>query len=154
MKTIEVSTFLDAPPDTVRDHVERSELLEYITRGMIRFKAVDPPQFPERWSEGHYKAEMYWKGFLPVGSQTISIEPQPMDGETWSIRDNGHGSLIRTWDHMIEISPQNGGTYYLDRISVDAGILTPFVAIFAGRFYRHRQKRWRRLVANRFDYSK
>lgn len=154
MRTIEISTFLNAPPEVVQDHVGRSELLNYVARGMIRFKAIDPPQFPERWAEGHYKANMYWKGFLPVGWQSIGIEPQPMSGETWSLRDNGHGGLIKTWDHMIEVSPQDDGSYYVDRITIDAGLLTPFVGLFAGRFYKHRQKRWRRLVANGFDYSK
>lgn len=154
MKTIEISTFLSAPHETVIDHVERSELLQYITRGMIRFKPIDPPEFPERWAPGKYRAKMYWKGFLPVGWQVVQIEAQPVKNGVWSIRDNGYGGLIKTWDHMIEISAKDGGTHYVDRIDVEAGILTPFVAIFAKLFYKHRQKRWRRLVANDFDYTR
>ena len=153
MKTIEISTHLNATPAQVQEHVGRSELLRYITRGMIRFKPIDPPEFPEIWEPGRYKARMYWKGFLPVGWQSIGIEPQPMKGETWSLRDNRHGGLIKTWDHMIEVAPDGEGSLYTDRIIVEAGLLTPFVALFAGRFYRHRQKRWRRLVDNGFDYS-
>ncbi len=154
MRTIEIATFLDAPPAIIRDHVGRSALLEYVARGVIRFEPIDPPRFPDRWTEGRYKARMFWKGIVPIGWQSIGIEEQPMKGDTWSLRDNGHGGLIKTWDHMIEVSPQNGGSLYVDRVTVDAGLLTPFVAIFAKRFYEHRQKRWRRLVSNTFDYSK
>jgi len=154
MRTIEISTVLEAPPKTIQDHVWRSALLHYVTKGVLRFKPLDPPEFPERWAPGRYKAAMLWKGFLPIGWQSIGIEPQPLKGDTWSLRDNGHGMLIKVWDHMIEVRPHARGSFYIDRISVDAGVLTPFVAIFARLFYRHRQKRWRRLVAHGFDYSR
>ena len=153
MQTIELSTHLAATPETVRQHVQRSELLEYVARGVLTFKPLDPEQLPEIWTEGRYKVAMLWKGFLPVGWQYVGIEPQPMRGNVWSIRDNGSGALIRTWDHMIEISPEGEGTRYVDRVRIEAGLLTPFVALFARLFYAHRQKRWRRLVANAFDYS-
>ncbi len=153
MKTIQISTYLDAPPETVRDHALRSEVLEYIAKGMLRFKPIEPDAFPEVWRPGNYRVMMYWKGILPIGWQMIVIEPQPMRGEVWSMRDNGYGALIKTWDHMIEISPDGAGTHYVDKLTIDAGLLTPVIAIFAGRFYRHRQKRWRRLVSNQFDCS-
>lgn len=76
-----------------------------------------------------------------------------MDGDTWRMRDNGHGRSIPVCDHMIEVSPHGDGTLYTDRITVEAGVLTLFVAAFANRFYAHRQRRWRRLVASGFDYS-
>jgi hypothetical protein len=70
------------------------------------------------------------------------------------VRDNGHGDLPRKWDHRITLVPQpGGGTLYTDRVEVGAGVLTPFVWLFAGMFYRHRQRRWRRLVENDFDYE-
>ena len=39
-------------------------------------------------------------------------------------------------------------------LSFRAGVLTPFIWLFAQLFYRHRQSRWRRLVANGFDYAR
>lgn len=153
MKTLTISTFLAASPEAVRDHVMRPALLHYVAKGMIRFAPVDPPAFPEKWERGQYKTKMYWKGFLPIGWQVIGIEPQPIKDGVWSMRDNGYGPMIKTWDHMIEVSPKDGGALYVDRITIDAGVLTPFVSLFAERFYKHRQKRWRKLVENQFDYS-
>lgn len=154
MKTLTISTYLAAPPETVQEHIGRSALLHYVAKGMIRFAPVDPPEFPEKWERGQYRTRMYWKGFFPLGWQTIGIEPQPMNGDIWSMRDNGYGTMAKTWDHMIEVTPKGSGALYVDRIMIDAGILTPMVAFFAERFYKHRQKRLRRLVDNQFDYSR
>lgn len=60
MRTIELSTVFDAPPETVIEHVGRSELLHYVTRGMLRFAPTEPDRFPERWEDGSYRARMYW----------------------------------------------------------------------------------------------
>jgi hypothetical protein len=92
-------------------------------------------------------------GFLPLGWQTIRIEYPPVQGATRALRDNGFGPLIRKWDHMIEVSADARGTRYTDRVTIDAGALTPLIVIFARYFYAHRQKRWRRLVAHGFDYA-
>ncbi|MEO1240824.1 MAG: hypothetical protein AAFX54_02860 [Pseudomonadota bacterium] len=154
MKTLVISTYLEADPQTLQDHIGRSALLHYVARGVLRFVPVDPPAFPEQWERGKYTAKMYWKGFFPLGLQTIGIEPQPVKDGVWSMRDNGYGTMIKTWDHTIEVSPKGSGALYVDRITVDAGILTPVVALFAARFYKHRQKRLRRLVENQFDYSR
>lgn len=152
-KTIELSTTLAVPPDKVIEHVGRSALLEYVSRGVLRFAPVDPPRFPERWHEGHYRTKLYLFGFIPLGWQAICIEPQPRSGETWSIRDNGYGWAIKSWDHMIEVTPKGEGTYYTDRVCVDAGIFTSIVAFFVKLLYSHRQRRWRKLVANDLDYG-
>jgi hypothetical protein len=58
------------------------------------------------------------------------------------LRDNGHSALIKTWDHRITIaSDDQGGTLYRDEVEVRAGLLTPFIWVFAQIFYRHRQRR-------------
>lgn len=154
MTSIEISTVLNAPAETVYEHAQTSQLLHYVTRGVLSFHPIDPPEFPERWRDGEYKTGMRWKGVLPIGWQVIRIETQPVRGDVRSLRDNGYGPLIRKWDHMIEIRPVDAGCSYVDRLDLEAGLLTPVVAAFASRFYRHRQKRWRRLVANSFDYTK
>lgn len=154
MSRIEISTVLNAPPERIAAEVRTSKLLKYVARGMLAFRPIDPPAFPDVWTEGHYKAAMLWKGFLPIGWQIIGIEILDEGPKVWRIRDNGRGALIKTWDHVIELRADGDGTHYTDRLDLDAGLLTPFVHVFASLFYRHRQKRWRRLVANGFDYSR
>jgi hypothetical protein len=60
--------------------------------------------------------------------------------------------VVRRWDHLIRVEPADGGrTRYSDTIEVEAGALTPLVWLFAKLFYRHRQRRWRTIVAEARD---
>lgn len=68
------------------------------------------------------------------------------------LRDDGRGTLATKWDHLITIQASEQGSY-TDRVEVRAGVLTPFVWLFSWFFYRHRQRRWQRLIANGFAYG-
>ena len=153
MKTIELETFLPVDTSVVWDHVLQPRLLNFVARGMLTFHPVDPVLFPERWSVGEYRVRKYLWGWLPLGWQVIDIEFLPDQGQTRRLRDNGRGWLIPTWDHMIEVAPADGGTRYVDRVKIEAGLLTLLVVAFARRFYMHRQARWQQLVAARFEYG-
>jgi len=50
------------------------------------------------------------------------------------LRDNGYSPLITKWDHVITAQEVSGGTLYRDRVTIEAGILTPFVWLFARQF--------------------
>lgn len=154
MTLITISSILDAPVDRVWEEVGKPQLLHYVARGWLVFEPIDPPAFPERWEARQYRVRMKWRGFLPVGEQIIGIEfPEPRDGR-YFVRDNGRSDSIRKWDHLITIEPTGDGrTAYEDRLDLDAGWRTPFVAAFARAFYAHRQRRWARLIDNGFDYS-
>ena len=54
---------------------------------------------------------------------------------------------------MITIEPTGDGrSAYEDRLDIDAGWRTPFVAAFAKAFYAHRQRNWKKLVDSGFVY--
>lgn len=148
---VDVSTFLSADPGGVESHLKTSRLLMYVAAPLIRFTpGVDHP-LPETWEEGTYWVSMHLLGFIPLGKQAVVIS-YPAIKTGFSIRDNGYSKLIRKWDHRITIESSGSGTLYRDHVIVDAGVLTVFVWAFAQLFYRHRQRRWRRLVANGFSY--
>lgn len=154
MKTVELETILPAETAVVWDHVLQPRMLQFVSKGRVTFRPIDPDRFPERWSDGRYRVQKYLMGFLPIGWQDIGVELLPDQGEMHRMRDNGRGWLIPVWDHMIIVEPVDGGTRYVDRAKIDAGILTPVVAAFTRRFYAHRQHRWRKLVEAGFDYAR
>lgn len=149
-QTITVSTKLAAEPDRVWAAVNRPKLLTYVAAPLIRFRPTEPDAWPDRWDEGEYTARMRLYGLVPIGLQVIGISRPAPVGHARFLRDDGRGSGIRRWDHLITIKPDGSGTFYEDRIEIDAGGRTPFVAAFANRFYHHRQARWRQLVAADF----
>lgn len=153
MKTVELSTHLDAPIERVWRELNKPRLLLFVSHPMIDFRIVSPSHLPEQWEEGDYVFQLKWQGVVPIGKQTICFSKPDGSGDELRVRDNGHSALIKRWDHVITLKPQNGGTRYTDRVEIEAGLLTPFIAVFAKRFYAHRQNRWRALVANDFDYD-
>jgi hypothetical protein len=152
---VSLHTILDAPFERVREEVGKSSLLTHVAAPVITFSPIDPPAFPQVWSDGRYLVAMRFFGVLPVGQQWIAISHPAVDGQgVYCIRDNGAGQLARRWDHHITLRKrQDGRTDYQDDVHIEAGLLTPFVAAFAAMFYRHRQRRWRALVRSGFRYN-
>ncbi len=141
---IELSCRLPRSPDWVWERVQKSETLHYVAAPWVRFKPK-AGRFPDRWTTGNHESTLWLLGVLPLGPQTISIE-FPDDAAPMVLRDNGHGLMAKTWDHWIFVAADGGGTRYTDRVDVHAGVLTPFVALFARLFYAHRQRQWRALA--------
>lgn len=149
---VDVSTFLPIEPKAVEAQLKTSRLLLHVAAPLVKFVPCDPIQLPELWEEGTYWVSLRLLGFIPLGRQAVVIS-YPKTQVGFALRDNGHSALIEKWDHRITIEPSGSGTLYRDYVTVEAGLLTLFVWAFAQIFYRHRQRRWRQLVANNFDYG-
>lgn len=149
-----ICTELECPPAEAIRHVRTPRLLAYVAAPWIHFEAMEPPALPDEWKPGRYRVRMKLFGVVPAGTQWIGIRAVEQRGERLLIHDMGTSALVRVWEHRIEISPAGDGrTRYCDRVRIDAGWRTPFVAWFARRFFAHRQRRWRRLVRTQFDYG-
>ena len=83
--------------------------------------------------------------FLPIGKQIVGIE-FPQKSDHWVLRDNGSGSIAKTWDHLIFFRIEEAELGYTDEVSIDAGLNTGRIYIYAFIFYSYRQMRWRKLV--------
>ncbi|MGK7952605.1 MAG: hypothetical protein AB4368_28410 [Xenococcaceae cyanobacterium] len=153
---LEISTELGCSPERAWQEVQTTRLLEYVTRPLLIFEPIEPQVWPKIWKEGKYLVKMKFLGIMPFAKQwiDISILDTSAEKQVYQIRDNGHGDLVNKWDHLIIIEETpTGKTKYIDRLEIDAGILTLLVWLYANIFYRHRQKRWQKLVKNDFDYS-
>ncbi len=153
MRTVELSTYLNAPAAQVWNELNKPRLLMFVAHPVLRFKPVDPVTLPDLWADGDYVFSLSWYGIVPLGQQTVSISRPATQGTSKRLRDNGYGAMAKRWDHLICVTPQGDGTRYTDRIEIDAGIATPIVAAFAKRFYSHRQRRWHKLVEAGFQYD-
>jgi ligand-binding SRPBCC domain-containing protein len=146
---VTLSTTITMPPEEVWRRILTPDLLLQVAAPMVRFRFPDG-RVPDRWIEGQrYLVSLAILGVLPFGKQWIvpTIHVDPETAWTKKLRDNGHSALIRRWDHWITVVPDaDGNTRYTDDVEVDAGILTPFIWLFAQAFYRHRQRRWRALA--------
>ena len=155
MALIEISTLLQAPLEQVAQQTARPALLAYVAAPLLKFHPVQPAQWPEQWADGgQYRIHIWQFGFIPLGWQIIRTQIVSAQAERYIFRDHGYGMLAKTWDHTITlIKVSETTTQYSDRIEIKAGWLTPIVVGFAAIFYRWRQRRWHRLIANQFNYS-
>ncbi|UQN08068.1 hypothetical protein [Deinococcus sp. QL22] len=150
---VTLSVILDAPAARVWREVQTSRLLEYVASPFQTFEPVQPYMLPQIWRTGTYLVRLRLGGLLPLGLQWIVIS-FPSSAVGFELRDQGRGHLARTWDHRITVQALPGGrTRYTDAVEVRAGLLTPLVWGFAQLFYRHRQRRWQRLVRSGFGYT-
>jgi hypothetical protein len=153
------TTILNCTPERAWAEVQTTRLLAYVAHPLVRFVPVDPPALPAVWNEGRYLVALRLFGWLPFGTQwivtSILLADATSEQEYYVLRDNGHSDLIATWDHLICMrATADGRTHYTDLVEVRAGLLTPLIWLYATIFYRHRQARWRRLVAHDFDYHR
>jgi hypothetical protein len=84
-------------------------------------------------------------GVVPVSYHHLQV--REIDADAMRLVAHEWGGAVRRWEHTIWVEPLGEGRCrYTDRIEIDAGPFTAIVAGFAALFYRHRQRRWRRLA--------
>lgn len=85
-------------------------------------------------------------GILPMGIHTIQI--YEMDQKMGRIISKEYNRAIPVWNHTIYLeSAQKNTTLYTDEVEIDAGWKTAIVSKWAGFFYRHRQRKWIKLLS-------
>lgn len=144
MVVVERSTSLDASADAVWAAVKTPSAFRTVTRGLLAMPAIRRRQ--DEWREGETVVGwVFLFGFLPFSRHHLHIVS--IDESTRTLSSREFGGLITMWNHDIEVSPIDATSCrYRDRIDIDAGLVTPVVALYARWFYRMRQRRWRVLA--------
>jgi hypothetical protein len=142
-----VQSTLPCDADAGWERVQTSALLREICRPLIRLAPADgAAELPARWEhQSTVRLRSFMFGFIPLGVRTLRFEH--IDHERREIQTREHDPLIRRWDHRIQFEPLGpDSSRYTDEVEVEAGLLTPVAWAFAQWFYRHRQRRWRRVA--------
>jgi hypothetical protein len=144
MRTIEVSTELEADADRVWAAMQHPTTFLYVCRGLIGVPALAGRSEPFREGESG-TGWLFLFHVLPLSRHTILLAE--LDPETRTMRSREHGGVLRAWNHTLHVEPVGEGrSHYSDRVEIDAGPLTGVVAGVAVWIYRYRQRRWRRLA--------
>ena len=139
--------------DTAWDNVKTPALLQFVAKGMRKFKSVGGP-FPKQWEIGKtYGIKIYIFGFIPFGGiHYLSIEK--MDDANFQISTREWDKGAKVWNHDIMMRDLGDGKiYYEDSITIYGGMMTGFIIYFAKKFYKHRQKRWQIVAENNIKFS-
>jgi hypothetical protein len=144
---IRVASKLPASPAALWAQLTTVESLKYICKPWVVFWLRGHQPLPTTWREGDAFPLFLWLfGVVPGGRHTIRLER--IDPHAFEIQSRESGTIVPVWDHLITLREAAPGiTDYTDEVDLYAGVLTPVVAWWAIRFYRHRQRRWRKRLS-------
>lgn len=141
-----VESTLPCDADLAWSAVQTSALLHEVCAPIIYLSPEPGAVIPARWENAttvRLRVRMF--GLLPLATRVLHWER--IDQTAREMQTREHDALIRLWDHRIHVQPLAAGECrYTDDVEVQAGVLTPLVWLFAQAFYRHRQRRWRRVA--------
>lgn len=126
--------------------IEKPKSLEYVTAPILKFILEGTGGFDETWEINRdYNLKLYLFGLIPLGRHRIRLVK--IDKQRNIIESREKGFLTRVWNHTITFHQAGDRkVHYTDEIEIKSGLLTPVIYVFAHLFYRHRQKRWKRLL--------
>ena len=144
MTIVDLSSSLSASADAVWNAVKTPAAFRKVTRGLLTMPVIN--NRPDEWHEGETVIGwVFLFGFIPFSHHHLHIAKIDEEARTLSSREQG--GLLKRWDHDIVVTQVGPETCsYRDRIDIDAGVVTPFVVLYARFFYRMRQRRWRALA--------
>ena len=140
--------------DASWDNVKTPALLEFVAKGMIKFKSING-DFPKQWQVGQtYGFKTLVFGIIPFGGIHYLFVAQ-LDDKNYILSTKEWDNGAKIWNHTISLSDLGDGKInYEDSIIIYAGMMTGFVASFAKLFYKHRQKRWQIVAVNNLNFGK
>ncbi len=141
-----ITTTLGSTPDRFWRLLSKPESLQYVSAPILAFRPIDQSGIDSEWRVGKlYRLSLYLFAILPLGRHDIVL--RVLDREANRIFSTEYGSIAKVWNHIIEFQPLTESQItYTDTIDIQAGLLTAGVWIFAHCFYRHRQRRWKKLL--------
>lgn len=154
VKALQLTVNSEIPIDlnSAWENVKSPALLQFVAKGMIRFKAVEN-EFPKQWSVGQtYGAKMRIFGFIPFGG-THYLHIERIDDNNNTISTREWDKRAKVWNHDVTMKDLgNGIIHYEDAITIYGGVMTRTITSFAKRFYIHRQKRWQIVAKEKHNF--
>ena len=139
--------------DKAWNNVKTPVLLQFVAKGMIKFKFVDG-DFPKQWEVGQtygFKTRVF--GIIPFGGIHYLFVDKIDDGN-YRLSTKEWDSGAKVWNHTITMRELGEDKiYYEDSITIYGGILTGFITSFAKRFYKYRQQRWQLVASNNLKFG-
>lgn len=143
-----ISTTLNADETDLWGKIIHPASLEYVASPFLTFKPIDESSFENDWvTDRVYKFRIYLFNVIPLGKHFIKLKE--INRRKNIIRSQEAGLIASVWNHTITFSNVGKNKIrYTDEVEIRAGFFTPLVWLFAHFFYRHRQKRWKKLLAD------
>lgn len=144
-----ISTELGCTEDELWSRLIQPKVLQFLANPVLSFIPCDGSDFEKEWTVGKkYRMKLYLLKLLPLGMHQIELIV--MDKLKNQIVARESDRIARVWNHTIRFKTiGKNRLHYTDEIEIRAGLFTPVLWVFAHIFYRHRQRRWGKLMTTR-----
>jgi hypothetical protein len=146
-----ISTVLGTSENEFWEKLIQPKSLQFVSAPILNFQSLQDEELEVEWEIGKpYELKLYLLNFLPLGHHRITLAT--IDRETNTIESNESGLLAPVWNHTIRFNQiEENQIHYTDEVEIQAGLLTLFIWAFAHIFYRHRQRRWKKLLEQKIN---
>lgn len=153
-RKLTVTSVIPMNIDMAWENVQTPELLQFVAKGMIKFKPVDE-DLPKQWDTGTtYRVKMRIFGFIPFGGIHY-LYISTLDSANYLISTREWDKSANVWNHEVKmIALGTDSIFYEDSIVIYGGAKTGFITAFAKIFYEHRQKRWQIVAKENHEFGK
>ena len=145
-RKISVSSIFDCPSEIIWEKLLDLDTLIEICKPKASFKSVS--ENPLKWEENIiYRFKLFMYGFIPLGEHEILLES--INESQKEIQSREHNRIVKIWNHLISMNmTENGKTFYTDSVELYSGVFTYFTALWSISLYKHRQRKWCKIVKN------
>ena len=142
---ITICSKLDNSVNKIWDRILNIETLVEICKPMAAFKIITKENIKTWELNIEYTFKLFIYGFIPFGNHKIILET--IDTEKNIIKSKERNNIVKIWNHKITIENYGGKiTKYTDEVEIYAGIFTLVIAFWGIIFYKHRQKKWKKIA--------
>ena len=144
MMTVRKSSVFPATEQEIYQKLQKLKTLQYIAYPFATFEPVNGDN-QLVWSAGtvsSFKFKLF--GWIPFGVHAIKVIRFGLEEGILTRETNKH---VAVWNHEITLEKlDENTTRYTDIVEIDAGWKTVLVYLWAGCFYKHRQKKWIKML--------
>ena len=144
-----ISTKLNCTDVQLWSEIIKPQSLQYVASPLLYFIPINKDEQFNEWIVGKtYKLKLFFLKYIPLGKHDIKVVT--IDKATNRIETHESGLLSPTWNHSIWFKNIDNELEYTDQIEIKAGIITFLIWLFAQIFYRHRQRKWNKLLKRKY----
>jgi hypothetical protein len=142
---ITICSKLNNSINKIWDKILNIETLGEICKPLATFKIITKEKLIKWELNTEYVFKLFIYGFIPFGTHKIILGT--IDNEKNIIKSKEHNNVVKIWNHKIIMEKEEERiTNYTDEVEIYAGILTLIIAIWGIIFYKHRQKKWKKIA--------
>lgn len=117
---------------------ERARSLADLIEATRRISAYDGLPPSDMQEGATYRTDIRIFGLVRCRDYEIRVKKVCHD--TLTLETLESNANVRLWSHQIQIRPTETGAVWVDRVILDAGLMTPVVARYARFMYNHRHR--------------